>query len=189
MSSSTPTELSSIRMDATGLALLNADDEQVGAVEFLDDPTAALALLTEMLGAEPVIETSYPFTSSGTPVTVYRWGGLLLQVALDPALPDERRMGANFVEASVGPIRLVGPGGVSVGDPLSEIPGPTAVESYEGSPNEPRYLLGDPVPVTRYPEPFDEYVQGFADSANATLAELVAPVASFGGPNWKTFAS
>ena len=181
-------ELTSIAMDATGLTLLSGSGDPMGSIGFLDDPTETLAYLTDALGAEPVVETSYRYVSSGTPVTVYRWGGLLLQVALNPDRPDERRMGANFVEPSLGAIRLVGPGGLVVGDPMSEAPGPIAVGSYEGSPNAPRYLLGDPAPVTRYSETYDEYVQGFDDPATGTLAEIMAPAAAYGGPIWRPFA-
>ena len=182
-----PVELSSIRMEAGGLTLLGESDELMGTVGFLDDPTETVARLTDMLNAEPVVEASYRFVSSGTPVTVYRWDGLLLQIALDPAQPDERRMSANFVEPYSGTIRLLGPGGVSVGDPMSGLPDPIALGSYEGSPNEPRYLLGDPVTVTRYADPYEEYVQGFDEPGSGTLAELMAPVASYGGPSWRQF--
>jgi len=187
-----PVGLAAIRMDAAGLTLLDGSGDQVDFIGFLDDPDQAIARLTEALQAEPVIEATYKQSSSGTPTTVYRWGGFLLQVARVPALPDERRMGANFVEPTLGTIRLVGPGDVSVGDPISTLPEPVVVGSYEGSPNGPRHLFGDPLPVTRYSEPYDEYVQGF-DTASTPwdapaedhLVELLAPVTYYGGPGFR----
>lgn len=174
-------------MDATGLTLLGASGEQMGFVGFLDDPTDSLGRLTEALGAEPVIELTYTFTGSGTPTTVYSWGGLLLQVSVDPERSEENRMGANFLAPYVGTVRLLGPDGVSVGDAMSGLPAPISIGEYEGSPARPRYLLGDPVPVTTYSSSYDEYVQGFDDPATGTLAELLAPVDSFDSPTWRRF--
>ncbi|MCU1410033.1 MAG: hypothetical protein JWR04_740 [Rhodoglobus sp.] len=183
-------------MDATGLALLGGSDEDLGTIGFDDDPTEALARLTNALESEPEVAASYSMTSSGTPVTVYRWGGLLLQVGLRPADPDEHHMGANFVEPYLGAIRLVGPEGVSVGDPMGDVPAPITVGSYEGTPNGPRYLLGEPSPLILGDEVYAEYVQGFDTAAEpwnapstGILVELMAPVASYGGPSWKRFGT
>lgn len=179
-------------MDAAGLTLLGPSEEQLGSIGFGDDPAQALAHLTDALGSDPVVETTYLLVSSGIPVTVYRWDGLLLQVAQPADSPGEHYLAVNFVAPSLGSIRLTGPGGVSVGDPMTAIPDPISVGSYEGSPNGPRYLFGDPLPAAG--SDFDYYVQGFDTASQpwdappgATLVELVSPVTSYGGPSWKRF--
>jgi hypothetical protein len=182
------TDLVEMRMTAGGLTLIGASGNQLGFLGFDDDPAASVSRLTEALKTPPLTEEPYRLVGSGTPTTVYRWGGFLLHVAQDPNLPEEHAMGADFVGPVFGEIRLVGPGGVSVGDAVSELPEPISLGSYEGDPNGPRYLLGDPVPVTKHSFAYDRYVQGFDDPASGTLVELIAPVASYGGPIWRRFA-
>ena len=177
--------VAAISMSAEGLSVVSASGAQLSMIRYTDDPAASVALLAEALQSEPTLSPGGRINYSGGILTNYRWGGIILQTDQDPDDPSVHWMGANFVAPSFGAVNLLGPGGLSVGDSTAAAPDPISTGSYEGSPNGPRYLLGEPQPSDLSDGQYFAYVQAYDDPSAITIIELVAPAFSYGGPGWE----
>jgi hypothetical protein len=173
-----PTALSEIRMSAEGITLVNNSGTPIGMIRATDAPAASVALLTESLGFEPVTSSGGQKGSWGI-ATRYRWDGLVLQSRQNPDNLKEYATSVNFVASTSGTVRLIGPGGVAIGDTVKSLPAKIAVGSYEGTENLPRYLLGDPTPIDRNQDFTEEYyVEAIEDSTSGSVIELWTPASS-----------
>ena len=129
--------------DPTSGVILAADG--VGVAAFGDEPDAAVAAVTAILG-EPTQDSGWvePFTISACPGTEYRrvsWGAFSLQFSDQSSKADGRRHLFGFEYGEVGrtdatPAGLVTAEGIGVGSTVAELksvyPGVSVVAGEEG---------------------------------------------------------
>lgn len=181
-----------IEISTEGLAVLAADGSVLGAFDYFEEPTGAIAMLTEYLG-EPAV-TEVESRGDGFTGTWYDWEGLdLFDDASSPYPPYRAGFGVSVDSTSVAGLALraapgIGtPAGVAVGDAVADI---AAEESWsEFSQPESgrtgrstRVGIGEPIPSTETsidgPHNFGVRLSSFDDTG--LVESFGAPSPNFG---------
>ena len=112
--------VATVRLGTTGLTVLAKDGTKLATIPTSASPTDAVAELTKALGKAPVVtqtEANYCYAS----YTIDDWGGLAISHGMSYPLPAGAAFGFSSSGASVGNVRVEGPGGIAVGESGSSL--------------------------------------------------------------------
>jgi len=101
------------------LRVLDTGGTVIGALPYSDDPAAATAFLTELLGSDPVVSTSDTDDNSCIGETTKSlWDDSVAMIHGEMFLPEGQKFWVRATAAEAGGIAVETPQGVTVGQPI-----------------------------------------------------------------------
>jgi hypothetical protein len=116
-------QVASLVVGATGFSLVDDAGAQLESVPYSSDPEAAVALLTEAFGTEPVRSDRQSEPSCVTEAKLATWDpGFELRFGIPEGwIPAGQLFELESTAPAVGDVAIETPAGVSVGDPVDSL--------------------------------------------------------------------